>query len=288
MDRGDLERIRHIKRLRRNTAYKHLLPLICVLLTLCLASCGKAQSNGLMKGASPETSALTLYRYDGNNNYCAYLYDSGDVRKVLDELDANKAVKAENWSLGDITMPVYGFWIGSVDGPGIFVAWSNGYWIAQDETAYSFDFDFGKLEQNYAWTDKMGFTDFAMFPCARVLTQDENGWDSTLLKPAPELNAPAGIAMALESWDKDVISVNFSNNSGAEWTYGEYFNLQVQLDGKWYEIPAAPGNWGFNDIAHVIRDGEEQKKEYHLAMYGALPTGTYRFVAYGLSVEGEM
>ena len=257
----------------------------CVALLLYSSACVKVSSNGLMEGASPGTSALALYYYDDGMVNCSYIYDSKTTQKILGELNAVKASEAKGWSLDDITLPIYGFWISATDGSGIFAAWSNNHWVSRDGTAYSFNFDFKKLEEDYPWADTSEFASFSLFPCARFLTQDENGWNSTLLTPAGELDAPDGVTMALNSWDNDTVSVNIANNSGMEWMYGEYYSLQVLLDGSWYEIPPIPGHWGFNDIGLIVQDGEVQEKTYYLAMYGKLPEGTYRLVAYGLSVE---
>ena len=281
--------------------------LLCALL-IGAASCGRTVSNGLMAGASPSTSALEMCCYDGVKVSSSYSYASKTTQSVLDELDAVKAAEARGWSLDEITFPLYGFWICATDGTGIFAAWSNGYWIAGDGTAYSFDFDFGRLEQAYQWKDKREFYDFSVFPCARYLTQDENGWNSMLLTPAEEPEPPGGstmepeppggstiepeppggITMALESWDKDKVSVIITNNSGAEWMYGEHYILNVLLDGSWYTVPAIPGHWAFNDIGLIVQNGEEQEKTYDLTMYGELPAGTYRLTGYGLSVVSEL
>ena len=73
-----------------------------------------------------------------------------------------------------------------------------------------------------------------------------------MLTPAADLETPDGVTMTLEPWDDETVS---------------------------------PGNWGFNDIGLIAQDGEEQNKTYNLTMYGELPAGTYRLVAYGLTVE---
>lgn len=258
---------------------------LCGVLVLCMVSCKGTTSNGLMQDASPSTSALALYTYNGDKVCRMFIFDSDTTQSILDELDAVKATEAERWSLDDITLPIYGLEIGSTDGTSILAAWSNGYWISQDEAVYSFDFDFTGLEQDYSWSDGDEFSSFAVFPCARILSQNESGWNGTLLTPAIELSPPSGITMTLEAWEDDAVTVNIINESGAEWSYGEYYSLQVLLDGMWYEIPAVPGNWGFNDIAYIIQDGEKQDKTFHLTMYGNLPAGVYRLVAENLSVE---
>ncbi|MCL1896749.1 MAG: hypothetical protein FWG03_09400 [Clostridiales bacterium] len=266
---------------------------ILALISLCAlligtAACGRTVSNGLMAGASPSTSALELSYYDGEKGRSSFIYDSETTNDILKELDAVKAAEARDWSLDDITFPVYGFWICATDGSGIFAAWSNGYWIAGDGAVYSFDFDFERLEQAYKWEDKREFSEFSYFPCARYLAQDENGWSSMLLTPAEEPEPPGGITMDLGSWGEDEVSVIITNNSGAEWMYGEHYNLQVLLGGLWYTVPAVPGHWAFNDIGLIVQNGEEQEKTYNLFMYGELPAGTYRLTGYGLSVVSEL
>ncbi len=260
--------------------------LILAILIINMTSCGRTMSNGLMEGASPNTSALALYHYNGERASCSYIYDSNTTKSILNELDSVKATEVENWSLNDITQPIYGLWITATDGSGIFTAWSNGYWISQVGKVYRFDFSFADLEKKYPWSDKQEFFPFADFPCARFLTQDESGWNSMLLTPAAELEPPDGVTMTLESWDQDTVKVNITNNRGTDWMYGEHYSLQLLLDGVWYEIPAMPGHWGFNDIGLIVQAGEKKNKTYHLTMYGELPSGTYRIAAYGLSVEG--
>jgi len=92
--------------------------LIFVILIIIMASCGKTLSNGLMEGASPNTSALALYYYNGEKVSCSYIYDSNTTKNILNKLDAVKATEVENWSLKDITQPIYGLWITATDGSG--------------------------------------------------------------------------------------------------------------------------------------------------------------------------
>jgi len=258
----------------------------CMMLMLCMTSCSKTTSNGLMSGASPNTSALTLYNYNGETTTCSHVYDSKTIQGILEELDIAKITEAKSWSLEDITLPIYGFEIGSTDGTSIFAAWSNGYWISQDGVVYDFDFDFEKLEQNNPWTDETDYSSFTVFPCAYFLSQDENGWNNMLLQPVTEnLAPPNGVDIALEAWGSETVSVTITNNSGSEWLYGEDYSLQVLLDGAWRDIPTTSGNWALNGIGLIIQNGEEHKKTYYIDKYGILPTGIYRLVAYGLSVE---
>jgi len=270
---------------------KKLLTTLIVLLMLssALTACDNAPvSSSLMADASPATSAMALYYYDGKTVTQSYIFHTPTAQTLLDELDTVKAVKAGDWTPDDITLPVYGLNIGKTDGFGIFVAWSNGYWITQTGDAYKFDIDFAELFEKYPGTDTREFDSFTVFPNAYYLTQDKNGWRNTLLTPAAELSPPENVTMTLESWNPDKVTVSFANTGSAEWMYGEYFSLEAQLGGVWYEIPATPNNWGFNDIGYILSAGQSRSMEYPLTMYGALPAGMYRLVAFGLTVEYTM
>jgi hypothetical protein len=242
---------------------------------------------GLMEDASPSTSALTLYYYNGEKVYYSYIFDSGATQSILDELRAVKTPEAKSWSLDDITLPIYGFHTCTADGLGIFVAWSNNYWISHDGTVYVFNFNFENLMEKYSLANG-GESSFFNFPCARFLTQNENGWNTTLLMPVEKLDTPDKITMSLKSWNNDGVSVNIANNRNTAWEYGKGYGLQVLLDGVWYDIPRIPGHWVVPSIALTIKGGAEQTETYNLGMYGKLPAGTYRLVAFGLSVENTI
>ena len=244
-----------------------------------------ATSNELMEGASPSTSALALFRFDGEVVTREFIFDASTTQQILDELSSVRATELESWSLDDITLPMFGFWIDTGTGASINVAWSNGHWITQDGRAYSFDFDFEQLQQDYDWTSRDTFSSFALFPNARLFAQNDNDWDSRFLTPAPPIVAPDGISMHLNSWGSDTVSVDITNSNDVEWMYGQGYVLHVLLDGRWYEVPTAGESWAFTDEGLIVRPDETIEHIYHLQMYGDLPAGTYRLVGYGLYVE---
>lgn len=245
-------------------------------------------SGSLLKGASPETSAMTFYAYDGKTAQISYMFDSEKVQEILDSLNAVKEEKAEGWTADDASLPVYGIEIGGEDGLSIFAAWTNGHWIAQDGTVYRFDFDFGQLAQRYEWEKAGELPSFTSFPCARLFTQEKNRWNTRFLIPAAPLNPPEGLNMKLESWDQDTAVVSISNGSSEEWSCGEFFEIQALIDHTWYEVPTMPGNWGFNCVGFYVPVGGTQSMINHLAMYGELPPGKYRLVLKELWVEHEI
>lgn len=245
-------------------------------------------SNHLMEQASPETSAMTLYTYDGKKVRIAYLFDSAEEQKILESLNSVKATRVKSWSADNAALPVYGIEIGRKDGFSIFAAWTNGRWIAQDGSVYQLDFDFEQLSENGNWEDAGELPSFTSFPCARLFTQENGGWNTRFLVPAAPLNPPGGVTMTLDSWNQDVAEVTISNKSGQEWGCGEFYELQVSVDGTWYEVPAIPGNWGFNCMGFYVPDGESLGMVNHVAMYGQLPPGNYRLVLNELSVDHKI
>lgn len=246
------------------------------------------EGNTLMADASPETSALGLYVYDGKTVSRGYLFDTEQVEEVLNSISEVNVEEVTDWTTGQITMPVYGLEMGRTDGWTIYAAWSNGYWITQEGKVYRFDYDFDTLVSSYAWEVEELGSSTAILPCAQLLSMGEDGWVASMLTPAGELTPPENIVMELVSQSADGITVRFTNNSGAEWTYGEYFGLQVLLNEVWYEVPVSAGNWGFNSIAYVLLTGEAQEKTFNFTMYGELPEGKYRLVTENLAVEFKL
>lgn len=249
--------------------------LVCVLI---LAGCG-SKGNTLMENASPGTSALALYVYDGETTTRGFIFDSAVENEILDDLASVSAKEAPDWSPKQITLPIYGLEISDTEGWSINVAWSNGYWITQDGTAYRFNYDFEALEADYEWTSKDTWPTISVMPCAYYLTLDDSGWNSAILSPAKDVSAPENVTAELISQTEEKLTVALTNTGTEEWCYGVYYYLDVLLDGTWYSVPATPGNWGFVDIGIILPAGKTQNETYDLTMYGNLPAGQYRLMA---------
>ena len=267
---------------------KVLSTLLCTALLLSLFGCGKA-GNTLWKDASPGTSMLVLYRFDDEGGRGRNLADAGKEGKVLAELSAVKAVPVTDWTADKVTLPVYGIEIGSKDGWGIHAAWSNGYLILRDGSAYRYDFDFSGLEERYDWDYHRGVDSLSSMPCGQLLSLGKDGWIAEHLSPAEDPTPPEGISMTLKEQTAGKITVELNNHGNTEWMFGEHFSLQVLLDGAWYSVPVLDDkNYAFTDIGYMLPAGKTQEKSYSLGSYGSLPEGTYRLVTYGLSVEFDL
>lgn len=246
------------------------------------------KSNTLVSNASPDTSALALYVYDGKKVTRGFLFDAATEKTILASISAADVKKADNWTLDKVMFPVYALEIGGRDGQDLQAVWSNGYWIAQDGSVYEFDYDFGALAKGYSWTDKDEWASASVLPCARYLCQDGAGWNKKMLSPAAKLSAPDNITAELAGQTADSLTIKLANHGTEEWAYGEPFTVQVLLDGIWYDVPAVPGAWAFNSLATLLPAGKTQEKTYQLLMYGNLPAGNYRLVTEGMAVLFEV
>lgn len=268
---------------------KVLLFALCAALALGLFGCGRfsAGSNDLWEEASPETSAMFLYSFDKDGGWVGITFDQTDEHAILDRLSNVAAAPVTDWTPKQVKLPVYGIEIGSKDGWGVHAAWSNGYLILRDGSVYRFDFDFSALKKDYSWESENRTLDsLSAMPCGRLLSQGPDGWIADRLSPANKLTPPEGISMALKEQTDDKITVELTNSGNTEWCYGEYFSLQVLLDGGWYEAPVLDDkNYGFTDIGILLPVGKTQEEHYNLSMYGDLPAGTYRLVVEGMGAE---
>lgn len=242
----------------------------------------------LLTNASPETSALVFYTYDGETVTQRYLFETAESANLLNRLSVVPATELTDWSSDELSLPVYGIEIGGKDGFTVQAAWSNGTWIAQDGTAYALDFNFDSLVDSYNWSDETTWNTTTILPCARFLAQAVDGWQSAWLTPSATLVAPEGITAELVENDADSVTLALTNHGDTDWMYGEGFSLQVLLDGIWYNVPELPGNWAVFAIGYSLPAGETTEKTCALDFYGDLPQGTYRIETEGLTVEFDI
>jgi len=244
-----------------------------------------------MAGASPEYSDLSLLYYDGTTGYTLTTSDTTMAKRVVAQLSAVSATQAPNWSIDDVTMPLYGIMIGTQAGFNVTAAWSNGYWIDRNGIAYEYDFDFAKLADDSGWDNRWTFPGsgsvvdlLSNFPNIRWLVQDQTGWRTQLLAPANSLEPTPGFSMALQEWTTTAVTVTLTNQSTTNWSIDSSFWIQVQLDGTWYFIPPLPRLY-YPSYPDTLKPGSAITKTYLLDPYGKLPPGDYRLVMSGLTVE---
>ncbi|MDE6595718.1 MAG: hypothetical protein K2K44_06900, partial [Oscillospiraceae bacterium] len=263
---------------------KKIFWIVMAICAVMLTGCEKSVGNDLVKLPENGSNTLSMYYYNGEKTFWGYLFDDEAASGILKSLAAVSAEKAENWSPADVSFPVYGVKLGMGD-DSFEAAWSNGYWITRTGEAYSFDYDFAAIWENYDWEGNHWST-AAILPCSCYFCRDENGWVADYLPPAGYLHdMPETLSAAVSKLDNDVLTVEFTNNGEEDWFFGEMFELQAQLDGEWYSVPTLPGDWVYHMIAYIVKPQQTLTHDYDLSIYGTLPEGNYRIVTDTFSTE---
>ena len=166
-------------------------------------------------------------------------------------------------------IPFFGIWISSREGRDISVTASSGVWLRNDGAVY-----YGDTDLSFLWKEMEGSDEDTLnvlnFPNAGHLSV----YHSCFLLKADELCAEdtEGVSMTVEDIGTSEITVLIANNSGEEFTYGEYFSLQKQIDVQWYTMPVRADNVGFQDIVHILPDREIDSYLIH-CVWQMLSTG---------------
>ena len=240
------------------------------------------KGGNILAGASPDTSAFQMYYFDGETVAVRTLYDSGAEKEVIKKINGIPLQAAEEDALSQMEPPFYGFWVSSQDGFDISVTASGGVWLKNNGAVYYGDTDLSVLWEQMEGKDEDTWNALN-FPNAGRLS----AYHTIFLLKADEQTAevPEGLTLTVEDIGTSEITVRITNNSGEEFSYGEYFSIQKQIDGQWYTVPVRADNVGFQDIAHILPNGESASETYNLNIYGTLEPGTYRLVVETLSAE---
>lgn len=245
--------------------------------------------NDLFDGASTGTSLLGLFYFDGVSG-CRYSVDNfAKTEALLKKLGEVEVKAAENW---EPSYPLYGMEIGTSDGQGLKMLWTNGYLITRTGEVYTFDYDFpAALEElkPFSSTYSQEIDSVSDVPNSYYLALREEVWDTTYLGVGKELPSPVEVSMTLKEVSDAGVTVMLKNSSKESWSYGAAFSLQVKLDDRWYSVPVKPDkNWAFVSIGYGLKPGGSVERTYHLDLYGKLPAGIYRLIVEDLGVEFEI
>ncbi|MCR5584148.1 MAG: hypothetical protein K6F63_01785 [Lachnospiraceae bacterium] len=120
-------------------------------------------------------------------------------------------------------------------------------------------------------------------PCSYFITLGQNGWKQEFLTASDsDVNERLATEKAGETGTS--LDLKITNGLGMDWMYGEYWHLEVFLDGTWYNLPLKTDHF-VHDIAFELPMGDSRKHTYDLSYYGDLPTGIYRLVIDGSEVD---
>ncbi|MBQ9166504.1 MAG: hypothetical protein IJX71_06250 [Oscillospiraceae bacterium] len=239
------------------------------------------QTGNLLENASPETSCLILYYFDGETVTTRALYDEAREQEILDELNLLPAEPAEQALLANWQIPCYGLWICDKNGYDLSIAWSDGLWLTQDGAVYQVDADFGGYWEQLAGEDEETGLSVLYFPNSEYLSPYDSRFLSEAKDPYAIMDMPLDVTMELVGIEGNIATLIIDNHSGEEFSYGMYYALQRQIDGTWYEM-VMKDDVAFEDVAIILPDMEQSEVTCDLSIFGELETGTYRIVKDGM------
>ena len=102
-----------------------------------------------------------------------------------------------------------------------------------------------------------------------------------------ELNTLDGVSMWMDKYTSTGGDVEIRNATDKEITFGEWYEIQTIVEGKWVPMPYIVENVGFNEPAYYAPKDETViwKAEWNW-IYGELPKGRYRIIKDMLDFRG--
>ena len=176
----------------------------------------------ILAGANPDTSAFQMYYFDGETVTVRTLYDKDVEKELIKKINSISLQEVEESTLFQMDLPFYGFRISDQDGHDISVAASGGVWLKNDGAVYYGDTDLFLLWEQMEDNDEDTWN-ILDFPNVGRLS----AYHTFFLLKADEHTAEGseGLTMTVEDIGTSGITVRIANNSGEEFSYGEYFSL---------------------------------------------------------------
>ncbi|MBP5553394.1 MAG: hypothetical protein J6X94_00830 [Lachnospiraceae bacterium] len=242
----------------------------------------------LMELASPGTSAMSIYRYDGQNCIKRLVFDKDWEQELIDEVNSIELKTADETELYGWGEPCYGIAIGGTDGMEIWLAYHEGLWLEKGGAVYYGMCDLEKYfdkAANLKDTKETSF-DWGALPNNAILKK----YDLKYCRKATGdvYHENAGISLDFVSFKDNVVTLEYHNNSDKSFEYGAGFELQERINGEWYVISPLLSNYGFNALAYLLPSGKEVQVACYLEMYGELGKGHYRIVKEELGAEFDV
>ena len=119
---------------------------------------------------------------------------------------------------------------------------------------------------------------FMLCSCGKV-----NGYKKKDLVPVNEDEGRDSILVfAVDHNEGKDITVKIKNLTDDVFCYGEYYSIQVFIDGVWYYVPMVNENV-VHDLGHELQPGQSYALTYSLYPYGGkLYPGHYRIACCGI------
>lgn len=242
-------------------------------------------------------AAISMRVYDGENFAEYQLFDRPDDVPLPEKL-AGYAATPSKKSAHDLDPtkkhPIYELEMYTENGDFV-AAYCDGLLVLTDGSAYDFGYDFSKLLKDYNFRETDSATEKLGVRYWYALDGDH--FDKNHLQKLDEVayldldeNVP-GVTLEFTGFEEKngLLYVNslLKNNGTQSFTYGQSFDLEVEIDGEWYYLPERPDRAQFFDmLAHSLQPGESDVRSDCVYSYSPLPAGNYRVtIAKGISAE---
>lgn len=74
-------------------------------------------------------------------------------------------------------------------------------------------------------------------------------------------------------------TITIKDTNETKYTYEEWYVIQTEIDGKWYNMPTKVKEYGFNSKGYTVDENNEVKFVIDWEwLYGELPQGSYRII----------
>ncbi len=271
-------------------------------LTLTIFSCGGG--NSLFAEVDTENGIFTLTVSDGTTRRIFRLQNDASAKNNLISALSKVTAKPFSGTPHDVPAPAadspaYVLSAFTKDGSDFSVLYSGGYLVKDDGSVYEFDFDFASVPEKYSFTEDSTINSAAT-GFESILARDGDKFDASRLVSHEDYistngsnypDTPDGVTASFVSLGgndgKPAVTVEISNGTASEFSFGKYYILEVSIDGKWYVLPSLPDRPVMvEDIGIGLAAGKSMEMTYSLWNWGDLPAGTYRVtISDNLSAE---
>ena len=271
-------------------------------LTMTIFSCGG--KNNLFDSVDTENGVFTLTVSDGTSRKLFRLWDDASAKNNLISALSKVAAKPFSGTPHDVPItsadsPAYVLSAYTKDGSDFSVLYSSGYLVKDDGSVYEFDFDFASVPEKYSFTEDSTINSAAT-GFESILARDGDSFDASRLVSHEDYisangsnypDTPDGVTASFVSLGgndgKPAVTVEISNGTASEFSFGKYYIIEVSVDGKWYVLPSLPDRPVMvQDIGIGLDAGKSMEMTYSLWNWGDLPAGTYRVtISDNLSAE---
>jgi len=88
-----------------------------------------------------------------------------------------------------------------------------------------------------------------------------------------------GVSVSISDISLTGATIKIKDSSDISYAYGQWYVIEKEIDGKWYQLSTKIDNYGFNDIGYNTDENDEVifviEWEW---LYGPLNLGNYRII----------